>query len=185
LDSQFDDVMGDGAARCVPGNQSWYGLAFRGSVGGAGGKGQRGGEIADSYCHWAVLQSQVWCWRFYYSVRHCRSSPFLRSRCARGQHGNILLVRRRRPRWVRMQVGFRDYNPPFMRRADCRPRALFSNGHSTSRNARDCPPYLCVRLLAWVVYQKVGLAILRKAWLNCELMWAGALAVAGSATLLM
>lgn len=45
--------------------------------------------------------------------------------------------------------------------------------------------YLAVMaVVAVVVYQKVGLAILRKGWVNLDLIWAGALVVAGVATLL-
>jgi hypothetical protein len=46
--------------------------------------------------------------------------------------------------------------------------------------------YLAVTgLIAWVVYRKVGLAILRKAWFNVDLVWAAALVVTGVVTLLM
>jgi len=40
-------------------------------------------------------------------------------------------------------------------------------------------------LIAWVVYRKVGLALLRKAWVNFELVWAAALVATGLATLLI
>jgi hypothetical protein len=40
--------------------------------------------------------------------------------------------------------------------------------------------YLVVTgLVAWVVYERLGLAFLRKAWLNLDLIWAAALAVTG------
>jgi hypothetical protein len=46
--------------------------------------------------------------------------------------------------------------------------------------------YLAVTgLIAWVVYRKVGLALLRKAWVNFELVWAAALVATGLATLLI
>ena len=46
--------------------------------------------------------------------------------------------------------------------------------------------YLVVTgLIAWVVYSKFGLAILRKAWLNLNLVWAAALVVTGLVTLAM
>jgi hypothetical protein len=46
--------------------------------------------------------------------------------------------------------------------------------------------YLAVTgLLAWVVYQKLGIALLRKAWLNFDLVWAAALAATGLVTLLI
>ena len=40
-------------------------------------------------------------------------------------------------------------------------------------------------LIAWVVYRKVGLAILRKAWFNVDLVWAAALVVTGVITVLI
>jgi hypothetical protein len=44
--------------------------------------------------------------------------------------------------------------------------------------------YLAVMaLLAWVVYHKVGLALLRKAWLNLDWLWAFALVVTGAIVL--
>jgi len=39
-------------------------------------------------------------------------------------------------------------------------------------------------LAAWIVFHKVGLAFLRKAWLNLDWIWAGALVVTGVAVLL-
>jgi len=46
--------------------------------------------------------------------------------------------------------------------------------------------YLAVTgLIAWVVYTRVGLAILRKAWLNLNLVWAIALVVTSVVTLVM
>jgi hypothetical protein len=46
--------------------------------------------------------------------------------------------------------------------------------------------YLAVTgLVAWVVYRKLGLALLRKAWLNFDLVWAAALLATGLVTLLM
>ena len=46
--------------------------------------------------------------------------------------------------------------------------------------------YLAVTgIIAWVVYSKLGLAVLRKAWLNLNLVWGAALVVTGVVTLLM
>ena len=46
--------------------------------------------------------------------------------------------------------------------------------------------YLAVTgLIAWVVYSKFGLAILRKDWINLNLVWAAALVVTSLVTLLM
>jgi hypothetical protein len=45
--------------------------------------------------------------------------------------------------------------------------------------------YLCVMTVAaWVVYRKLGLALLRTAWLNLDWVWAGALVISGVAVLL-
>jgi hypothetical protein len=38
-------------------------------------------------------------------------------------------------------------------------------------------------VVAAIVYEKVGLAVLRKAWVNLDLMWAGALILTGLLTL--
>ena len=43
--------------------------------------------------------------------------------------------------------------------------------------------FLTMGLIALVVYEKVGLAILRRAWFNLDRVWAGALVAAGALTL--
>jgi hypothetical protein len=46
--------------------------------------------------------------------------------------------------------------------------------------------YLAVTgLLASVVYRKLGLALLRKAWINFDLVWAAALVATGLVTLVI
>ncbi|MBZ5548842.1 MAG: hypothetical protein LAO22_12960 [Acidobacteriia bacterium] len=40
-------------------------------------------------------------------------------------------------------------------------------------------------LVAWAVYSKLGLAILRKAWLNLHPVWAAALGLTSLVTLVM
>lgn len=46
--------------------------------------------------------------------------------------------------------------------------------------------YLVVTgLVAWIVYEKLGLALLRKAWLNLDLIWAVALMATGCFVLLI
>jgi hypothetical protein len=40
-------------------------------------------------------------------------------------------------------------------------------------------------ILAWVVYRRLGLALLRKAWFNFDLIWGAALMAAGLFTLFM
>jgi hypothetical protein len=34
-------------------------------------------------------------------------------------------------------------------------------------------------LAAWVVYRRLGLSLLRRAWLNVDRLWAGALVLTG------
>jgi hypothetical protein len=46
--------------------------------------------------------------------------------------------------------------------------------------------YLAITgLLAWVVYRKLGLALLHKTWLNFDLVWAAALEATGLVTILI
>jgi hypothetical protein len=46
--------------------------------------------------------------------------------------------------------------------------------------------YLTVTgLIAWVVYSKLGITVLRKAWLNLNVVWAAALVVTSVVTLLI
>ena len=39
--------------------------------------------------------------------------------------------------------------------------------------------FLVLASVAWIVYQKFGLALLRTAWLNLDLIWSGALVGTG------
>jgi hypothetical protein len=126
--------------------------------------------------------------------------------------GIFSLVRHYHPRWVRMQVGFRDLTLwsflmatahgaglmllPVLLGSGTVEAADHVAGHHTSAAASPLAAllataihtiaYLSVTgLTAWVVYTKFGLAILRKAWLNLDVVWAAALVVTGVATLLM
>jgi len=127
--------------------------------------------------------------------------------------GMYCLVRHWHPRWVRMQVGFRDLTvwsflmasahgaglmvvPVLLRsntvEAQSRIAGHYHIFHTVTPLAGllatgvHTVAYLAVTgLLAWVVYQKLGLALLRKAWLNFDLVWAAALVATGLVTLLM
>jgi hypothetical protein len=44
---------------------------------------------------------------------------------------------------------------------------------------------LITALAAWVVFEKLGLGLLRKAWVNLDLIWAGALVITGGVTLFL
>jgi len=119
--------------------------------------------------------------------------------------GIYCLVRHRHPRWVRMQVGFRDLTVWSFLMASAHgaglmvvPVLLGSNTghHDISPTASPLAgmlatgvhtvAYLAVTgLLAWVVYRKLGLALLQKAWFNFDLVWAAALMATGLVTLLI
>jgi hypothetical protein len=127
--------------------------------------------------------------------------------------GIYCLVRHQHPRWVRMQVGFRDLTVWSFLMASAHgaglmvvPVLLGSNtveaqGRVAGHNhisATTSPlagmlatgvhtiAYLAITgLLAWVVYRKLGLALLRKTWLNFDLVWAAALVATGLVTMLI
>src|SRR5246500_5782794 len=117
--------------------------------------------------------------------------------------GIYFLVRHQHPRWVRMQVGFRDLTVWSFLMASAhgaglmvvavllRSNTVEAAGQTAGHNhmAPVGSPltgmlatgvhtiaYLAVAgLFAWGVYRKLGLALLRKAWLNFDLIWAAAL----------
>ena len=121
------------------------------------------------------------------------------------------LVRHRHPRWVRMQVGFRDLVMWSFLMASAHGAGLMVLpvllGSSTLQAADQMPGhshasaatgplaglaatgvhtigYLAMTgAIAWVVYRRFGLAILRTAWFNLEVVWAVALLVTGLVTL--
>ena len=124
--------------------------------------------------------------------------------------GIYSLARHWHPRWVRMQVGFRDLTLWSFLMASGHgaglmvvPVLLGSNtveaqgtmaGHD-HLSATGSPAagllatglhtigYLVVTgLVAWLVYRKLGLGLLRKAWLNFDLVWAAALIATGLVT---
>lgn len=130
--------------------------------------------------------------------------------------GLYRLLRSRHPRWVGMQVGFRDLTVwPFLM-ASAHGAGLMVwpviAGMSTGTHAAHADMvgkqlslaglpapftglaatlihtagYLAATAaIALVVYEKAGLALLRKAWVNLDLVWAVALMVTGWATLLV
>ena len=127
--------------------------------------------------------------------------------------GIFSLVRHYHPRWVRMQVGFRDLTiwsflmasahgaglmvvPVLLGSSTVEAAGQMADHHHISAatspltallaTAVHTAAYLAVTgLIAWVVYRKLGLAILRKAWLNLNLVWAAALMVTSVVALLM
>ena len=127
--------------------------------------------------------------------------------------GVYCLVRHQHPRWVRMQVGFQDLTVWSFLMASAHGAGLMvvpvllgsstveAQGGMTGHDhmsATSSPlagmlatgvhtvAYLAVTgIIAWVVYRKLGLALLRKAWFNFDLLWAAALVVTGVVTLLI
>jgi hypothetical protein len=125
--------------------------------------------------------------------------------------GIFSLVRHRHPRWVRMRVGFRDLTfwsflmasahgaglmvvPVLLGSRTVEAAEPMSCHHLAGvgpltallATAVHTTAYLAVTgLIAWVVYSKFGIAILRKAWLNFNLVWAAALVVTALVTLAM
>ncbi len=127
--------------------------------------------------------------------------------------GIFSLARHYHPRWVRMQVGFRDLTLWSFLMASAHGAGLMllpvllgsrtveaadhMAGHHHSSAAASplaallatavhTTAYLAVTgLVAWVVYSKLGLRVLRRAWLNLHLVWAATLVVASIVTLLM
>ena len=123
--------------------------------------------------------------------------------------GIFCLMRHWHPRWIRMQVGFRDLTVWSFLMASAHGAGLMvvpvllggttaqAGGHDHMAAATNplagmlatgvhTAAYLAVTgLMAWIVYRRIGLALLRKTWINFDLVWAVALVSAGLATLLI
>ena len=121
--------------------------------------------------------------------------------------GGYRLFRHRHPRGGGMRVGFRDLTLWSFLMASAHGAGVMvlpvlfglaageHAGHSTGVQSLPSASlavgvhtagYLAVTaLVAAVVYEKVGLAVLRKAWVNMDLIWAGALVLTGLLTLVI
>lgn len=127
--------------------------------------------------------------------------------------GLYRLWRHRHPRFGGMQVGFRDLTVwsflmasahgagfmvvPFVMSA---PSMLSAAGHehmhhvtAATNSAAAAAMAVAVHTLsylvamtlaAWIVYRKLGLSLLRQAWINLDWVWAGALVLTGLGVLL-
>jgi hypothetical protein len=115
------------------------------------------------------------------------------------------------PRWVRMQVGFRDLTVwsflmasahgaglmvlPVLLGSSTVEAAVAGHHHIAATVSPlagilatlvHTTAYLAVTgLLAWVIYRKLGLSLLRKTWFNFNLVWGVALVATGLFTLLL
>jgi len=124
--------------------------------------------------------------------------------------GLVFLWKHWHPRWVRMQVGFVDLTLWSFLMATAHGAGLMvvpvllgggsaqayggmawhdhaaPGARALLATAMHTAAYLAVTgLAAWVVYRKVGLGVLRKAWFNLDLLWALALVATGVITFLM
>jgi hypothetical protein len=125
--------------------------------------------------------------------------------------GVYRLRRHRHPRFGGMQVGFRDLTlwsflmasahgagfmvlPFVMPAAATVVAADHHHAHHVGTAAASVAAtavalhtaaYFTVMVLAaWIVYRKLGLSLLRKAWFNMDWLWAGALVLTGMVVLL-
>lgn len=126
--------------------------------------------------------------------------------------GVFCLFRHHHPRWVRMRVGFRELTVWSFLMASAHgaglmlvpvllashtvsaagPMAAHTHVHSfvsplgalLATGVHTMGYLAATGLVAWVVYYKLGLALLRRAWLNLDLIWAAALLVTGLIVLL-
>jgi hypothetical protein len=123
--------------------------------------------------------------------------------------GLYRLWRHRHPRFGGMQVGFRDLAAWSFLMASAHgagfmvlpfvlptPAALAAAGHEHASHMASAGTHVAsagatavgvhtlaylaaMALAAWIVYRKLGLGLLRKAWFNMDWLWAGALVVTG------
>jgi hypothetical protein len=133
--------------------------------------------------------------------------------CCLSTLGGYRLWRHRHPRFGGMRVGFRDLTLwsflmasahgagfmvlPFVM---AMPADVLASGHAHAGHAaahatlpfmgaralviHTCAYLATTALAAQVVYRKLGLVLLRRAWLNMDWIWAGALLITGLVVLL-
>jgi len=127
--------------------------------------------------------------------------------------GTYFLIGHHHPRWVRMQVGFRDLTvwsflmasahgaglmvlPVLLNSSTVEAQSHMAGHSHTSSVASPLAGMLATGihtigylgvtgLVAWAFYRKLGLALLRKTWFNFNLVWGAALVATGLFTLLI
>ena len=118
--------------------------------------------------------------------------------------GVYKLIRSRHFRWGGMQVGFRELTIWSFLMASAHGAGLMvlpvvlvgphAHHHAASQGAASgvwatlihtLGYFSVTTLVALLVYQKLGLAMLRRSWFNLDLIWAIALVVTGSVALLV
>jgi hypothetical protein len=125
--------------------------------------------------------------------------------------GAYRLWRHRHPRFGGMQVGFGDLTlwsflmasahgaglmvlPFVMPSATTVAAADHNHAHHMNASVANVAAaavalhtgayFIVMALAAWIVYRKLGLSLLRKAWFNLDWLWAGALVLTGAIVLL-
>jgi len=122
--------------------------------------------------------------------------------------GSWRLIRGRHPRWVGMRVSFRDLTwwsclmssahgaglmllPVFLmgRSAWCSAASASTFKSAISLSSfynsilgiclHSVSQFVVAGVVAWLIYDVVGLTILRKSWFNVDLIWSGSLILAG------
>ena len=124
--------------------------------------------------------------------------------------GVYRIISKKHPRFGGMQVGFRDLTIWSFLMASAHGAgfmllpillgmsAMNGGGHEMHANAfpgvgmqllavaiHTVGYLLLTGAIAWVVYKRVGLSVLRKAWLNLDLVWAAALIATAGLTLIL
>ena len=121
--------------------------------------------------------------------------------------GGYRFIRHRHPKGGGMRVGFRDLTLWSFLMASAHGAGLMvlpvlfglssdeHRGHSAAAQSLPLASlavgihtagYLAVTaLVAAIIYEKIGLAVLRQAWVNMDLIWAGALVFIGLLTLVI
>jgi len=139
--------------------------------------------------------------------------------------GLYKLIRRKHPRWVGMQVGFKDLTvwsflmasahgaglmliPVLLKLSSAEPvQATHDHGGHAAHAGMTGPAtvmtdptiltdlaavgvhtlamFAVMAAIAVLVYEKLGVMILKRTWFNVDLLWAGALVAAGIVTLLV
>jgi len=90
-------------------------------------------------------------------------------------HGAGLMVL---PIWLRISAAPGDHSAHLHGTATLTSGLVATLVHSAS--------YLFVTaVIAWIVFHKLGVGLLRKAWINLDLIWAAALIASGALTLLL
>jgi hypothetical protein len=128
--------------------------------------------------------------------------------------GLYRLWRHRHPRYGGMQVGFRDLTAwsflmasahgagfmvlPFVMPASApasaathahaahiaAAHAQFATAAAAAAGIHTLAYFMVMAAAAWIVYRRLGLGLLRQAWINMDWVWAGALVIAGVVVLL-